>query len=79
VGDTTSTDNRALVLIRYPNLSGALVIVTATEHGSHSTMRWSCSGCLDGNTGHAARSLGEAANAHSAVCRALPRTPETTA
>lgn len=76
--DTTATV-RTVVLIRYLNQSGALITVTAAEYGTHSLMEWSCSGCLDGTTGHhRLPTVREAANGHAATCRALPQ-PQTAA
>jgi hypothetical protein len=72
-------DAPSLVLIRFPNLNGALVLVTGTELGHRTAYRWNCAGCFDEPfvelTLHQAR---EKANAHSATCRALPQ-PDRTA
>jgi len=79
MGDDTSTDAPSLILIRYPNLSGALVLVTATP-GTRNRMNhgWSCGGCLASDTNYSLPELREAANSHAASCRALPQpTPAT--
>jgi hypothetical protein len=70
---TILDDAPTLVLIRYLNLNGALVLVTATETGLRAVMAWRCAGCLARSTRRAPLDVQrEAANRHAATCRALP-------
>ena len=80
MSDTTSTDAPSLVLIRYANLTGAEVIVTANQYGTHTEMGWFCTGCMTSIRGHHHMpSIREAANEHATTCRALPPTAAATA
>ena len=66
-------DAPTLVMIRYRNLNGALVFVTATETGLRAVMAWWCAGCLArSNRPYSLDIQREAANKHAATCRALP-------
>ena len=76
--DDTSAEAPSLILIRYPNLFGAMVSVSATEHRTHARMSWSCHGCLDGDSVLNLSTARDRANTHAATCRALPQTPATT-
>ena len=73
MSDDTST-NPSTVLIRYPNLSGALVFVMEAGAGSPDALTWFCQGCMDRayvlNLGMGR----DHANTHAATCRALPPT-----
>ena len=74
--DDISTEP-AMVLIRYANLFGALVVVLATEHPGYRELRWSCAGCMDGRLATDLSKARQAANGHATNCRALP--PDGTA
>ncbi|TDU05402.1 hypothetical protein EDD99_3913 [Streptomyces sp. 846.5] len=66
-------DAPSLVLVRYLNLGGALVLITATETGPRSLMAWSCTGCHTQSDRHySLENHHKAANSHAATCRALP-------
>jgi hypothetical protein len=66
-------DAPTLVMIRYRNLNGALVLVIATETGLRAVMTWRCAGCLARSTRNATLDTQrEAANRHASTCRALP-------
>ena len=66
-------DAPSLVLVRYLNLGGALVVITATETGTRSLVTWSCTGCrAQSHQGSNLDARREAANNHAATCRALP-------
>jgi hypothetical protein len=66
-------DAPSLVMVRYLNLGGALVVITATETGPRSLVTWSCTGCLaQSHQGFNLDARREAANTHAATCRALP-------
>jgi hypothetical protein len=66
-------DAPSLVLVRYLNLGGALVVITATETGTRSLVTWSCTGCqAQSPQGSKQDARRKAANNHAATCRALP-------
>lgn len=71
MSDTTEHPS-AQVIARFPNLSGALVIVTETYAGS-SVENAECDGCHESQHSTTARAW---ANTHSAACRALPTAAE---
>lgn len=67
----------SLTMVRFPNLSGALVLVTAKELGRSTAYSWRCTGCLKDAHGAGLGTSRDEANEHSAKCRALPQPART--
>jgi hypothetical protein len=62
-----------LVMIRFQNLMGALVMVYATDLGHRTDYRWRCWGCFLTGDGHNLAVNRDRANEHATACRALPQ------